>query len=95
MKSLVKDGADYCQKDDLGNTPLLCAAENGQLSVVEYLCLYSPWHTVNKAQKTFLDTLMSIPGSSTDSFIVGVIDDIVDRAKKVSTYIECVYHNHQ
>lgn len=47
-------GADAWMKNDLGNTPLLCAVENGHFEVAEYLSNVSPWHTANKAMKSFL-----------------------------------------
>ena len=55
MKDLVLAGADLKLKDDRGNTPLMCAAENNKVSVVEYLAPLSPWHTVNDSQKTFVN----------------------------------------
>ena len=57
MRFRVESGDNTSKKDDLGNTPLLCATENGNFLVAEYLANVSPWHTVNKARRTFLETL--------------------------------------
>jgi tetratricopeptide (TPR) repeat protein len=76
VKSLVGDGADPFAKDSLGNTPLLCAAENGHSDVIEYLATCSLWHTVNKAQKTFLDIFLRVPvRDEIDSAVVAAIEE--------------------
>lgn len=49
---------DLCQKDDLGNTPLLCAAENGHAEIISLLFPLSPWHVANNANRTFLDVVL-------------------------------------
>ena len=61
MRSRVESGDNTSKKNDLGNTALLCATENGNFVVAEYLATVSPWHTVNKAQRTFLETLEKVP----------------------------------
>ena len=60
VQRLVDSGSDTAKRDDSGNTALLCAAENEQMSTVEYLAERSPWHSVNKAGRTFLDTLFRL-----------------------------------
>ena len=74
VMNLLENGCDSYEKDDLGNTPLLCAAENAQSNVIEYLMLVSPWHTVNLAQHTFLDIVLRIVRSSIDSKIISIIE---------------------
>ena len=60
VRSRVESGDNTSKKNDLGNTALLCATENGNFVVAEYLATVSPWHTVNKAQRTFLETLEKV-----------------------------------
>jgi hypothetical protein len=73
---MVNDGADPFAKDSLGNTPLLCAAENGHSDVVEYLATCSLWHTVNKAQKTFLGIVLRVPvRDEIDSAVVAATEE--------------------
>lgn len=61
VRSRVESGDNTSKKNDLGNTALLCATENGNFVVAEYLATVSPWHTVNKAKRTFLETLEEVP----------------------------------
>ena len=67
MRSRVESGDNTSKKNDLGNTPLLCAAENGNFIVAEYLASVSPWHSVNKAQRTFLETLEEVSSRDSDN----------------------------
>ncbi|GEM_PF-3407594 len=39
VKFLISKGADIDSKDDLGSTPLFCAAESGSIEVVKFLIL--------------------------------------------------------
>ena len=61
VQDLIREGADTYKKDSLGNTALLCAAENACWPVIQYLMPRSPWHTLNLAKKAFLDVVMSDP----------------------------------
>jgi hypothetical protein len=61
VMSLYESGMDVSEVDDLGNTPLLCATENGCDETIRFLMKLSPWHTVNKAGKSFLDILLDSP----------------------------------
>ena len=74
-------------RDDLGNTALLCAAENGHISTLIYLMEHSPWHTVNAAQNTFLDIIIDGHQPTRDSDI-DILRTIVGSARKVSTVLE-------
>jgi ankyrin repeat protein len=62
----VESGDNTSKQNDLGNTPLLCATENGNFVVAEYLSTVSPWHTVNKAGNTFLKTLVKVLSRGTE-----------------------------
>ena len=82
VKKLVEDGYDTTQKDSLGNTPILCAAENGHLRVVLHLSEHSPWHTVNLAGKTFLSTIGDSPSPTMEHEIAAWVS-IMAAVKKV------------
>ena len=80
VKRLIADGYDTSQMDNAGNTAILCAAENGHLRVVQYLSDMSPWHTVNNAGRTFLETIRDSPSPRREA---DVWANIVAAAKKV------------
>ena len=67
MRLRVVRGGNTSKQNDLGNTPLLCATENGNFVVAEYLATVSPWHTVNKAGNTFLKTLVKVLSRDTEN----------------------------
>lgn len=77
-------GHNTSLKDDLGNTALLCAAENGQIPTLKYLMEHSPWHTVNAAQKTFLDIIIDGRQPTRDSDI-DILRTIIGSARTVSS----------
>ena len=77
-------GHNTSLKDDLGNTALLCAAENGHIPTLEYLMEHSPWHTVNAAQKTFLDIIIDGRRPTRDSDI-DILRTIIGSARTVSS----------
>lgn len=100
VKRLVSDGADCSQKDDLGNTPLLCAVENGHPLVVQYLSHCSPWHTVNKEnQESFLNILMRLPYANINQIIQDIKSDAIkalgdDTVDPSIAWAAAKYFNH-
>jgi hypothetical protein len=73
------------KKDDLGNTALLCAVENRNFVVAAFLARTSPWHTVNKAGRTFLRALEIVECHGNENKAAKM--DIMTLAKEVQTTI--------
>jgi hypothetical protein len=73
------------KKDDLGNTALLCAVENRNFVVAAFLASRSPWHTVNKAGRTFLRALEIVECHGNENKAAKM--DIMTLANKVQTAI--------
>lgn len=59
VRDLLLAGADLNSKDDLGNTPLMCAAIQRNTEVLRLLVDNSPWHTVNNSGDHFLMLLLT------------------------------------
>ena len=64
---MIEAGADTTKKDDLGNTALLCAVENRNFTVAAFLAKQSPWHSVNKAGRTFLQAVEIVECNGSDN----------------------------
>lgn len=76
VKDLIANGMDVCELDDLGNTPLMCAAMNGREDVIEYLCERSPWHTTNSSNQSFLDIILKVFRNKFDEDFAIKIEDL-------------------
>lgn len=81
VRSLVDKGEDTVKQDDFGNTALLCAVENRNFVVAAYLAEISPWHVVNKAQRTFLNAVDIVACIGEDNEAAKTI--LLDLSKKV------------
>jgi hypothetical protein len=77
VKSLVDSGMDVSQRDNLGNSPLLCAVENSHMEVIRYLADISLWHPTNSSKQSFLPLLFSLL-----SFDPLFIIEMEDKAQK-------------
>jgi hypothetical protein len=73
------------KRDDLGNTALLCAVENRNFTVAAFLAKISPWHTVNKAGRTFLRAVEIVECHGSENKAAKIVNETL--AKEVQTNI--------
>jgi ankyrin repeat protein len=83
VKAYIENGADLGLLDELGNTALLCAAENGAEECIRLLYPTSPWHITNHAKRSFLDIMLS--NHSRRKYIDGLADEIESKAMEALT----------